>query len=119
MKKGDRAYFIRLGVEPKGIFGIGKIVEEPYASLHWDPKRAQRGDQQLYVDVEFQDLLVPGVDAIVTRERLARHDLSDMHWDAQSSGTTIPPVIATKLNTLWRKSFSRMRLKNRLKADGK
>jgi hypothetical protein len=33
IRPGDRAYMVRLGVEPRGIFGSGTIASEPYPAF--------------------------------------------------------------------------------------
>ena len=59
---GDRAFLIRLGVEPKGIFGAGTVITNPVTRPHWDPCRAARGERDYAVDIAFDALLVPGED---------------------------------------------------------
>lgn len=45
----SRVYLMRLGVEPKGIVGIGISTRAVHQEPHWVPERAERGDMANYV----------------------------------------------------------------------
>ncbi len=52
--RGSHFYLIRLGLDPKGIIGFGKIVSVAYEDHHWETARKSRGDTAWFVDIEFQ-----------------------------------------------------------------
>jgi 5-methylcytosine-specific restriction protein A len=43
IKKGDRAFLIRLGEEPKGIIASGWTTSDPQLGLHWNKEKAALG----------------------------------------------------------------------------
>lgn len=100
-KAGDRAFLIRLGVEPKGIFGSGTIISDPVRRPHWDPYRAAQGAQDYAVDIKFDTLLVPGEDRILRLDNLQRAPLGAMFWTTQGTCVTIPEHIAVALELVW------------------
>ncbi len=98
IEAGDRVFLLRQGVEPRGIVASGTVIEPPYEDVHWDesaPKPA------LYVDVELDALLDPDSEDVLPRELLNEPPFSAMHWNAQSSGTTIPAHVAAALTEAW------------------
>ena len=98
IESDDRAFLLRQGVEPRGIIASGTVVTPPYEAPHWDP---QIQEPALYVDVELDALLDPESQDILWREVLDEPHLSSMHWNAQSSGTTIPETVAAALEREW------------------
>ena len=106
LKKGDRVFLIKLGEKPKGIFASGYIVRDSYEDTHWDYEKAQNGETSFFVKVHLDTLLVPGTDQILARELLNNQPFSDMHWDTQMSGISIPNHVASELEIL-RTSFTK------------
>lgn len=100
-KVSDRVFLIRLGEEPKGIFASGTITKGPYEDLHWDEDKAATGETQYFVRVQFDTLLNPNTDPILSRELLKATPFSDMHWDTQMSGVHIPDKVAQELEKTW------------------
>nr|MDQ3012843.1 EVE domain-containing protein [Acidobacteriota bacterium] len=70
IKTGDRVFFIRLGIPPKGIFASGNVTRGSYEQLHWEAERAEEGETCWFVDVRFDRLLDPDHDEILPREAL-------------------------------------------------
>ncbi len=99
IKRGDRVFLIRLGIEPKGIIGSGLADSNVFSEGHWDEERFLNGETANYVDVRFDTLLNPETEAILHRKELNR--LGKMHWDAQGSGTSIPDDVAERLENEW------------------
>lgn len=98
---GDRVFFIRLGVPPKGIFASGNVIRGSYEDLHWDDERAEQGETCRFVEVKFDRLLDPAQDKILPRELLGSPPFSSTHWDTQSSGVRIADEVAMELEGLW------------------
>lgn len=101
IQAGDRVFFIRLGVPPKGIFASGNVNQGSYEDLHWDDERAERGETCRFVGVRFDRLLDPAHDTILARDLLDFPPFDSMHWDTQSSGVRIADVIAVELEKHW------------------
>ncbi len=100
--KGDRAFLIRLGEEPKGIFASGTIVRGSYEDTHWDEQKATAGEICHFIQVQFDTLLNPDTDSILPRKLLNTGVLSEMHWDTQMSGVRIPDKVAAELEKAWK-----------------
>ena len=67
---GSRAFLVRVGVPPKGIFGVGHTLTEPVPTPHWRPERAAAGaiQQRLWLRLEALHQLPP-----VTYDDLGNH----------------------------------------------
>lgn len=101
LRKGDRAFLIRLGEEPKGIFASGTIVKGSYEDTHWDEEKAAASETCFFVRVQLDTLLNPESDTILPREMLDAGLLAEMHWDTQMSGVRIPDNVAEELEKIW------------------
>lgn len=97
IKPGDRAFLVRLGVEPKGIMGSGTVISEPFLSQHWsgEDKLVQR------VVIEFDTLLDPESESLLSLEVLNHGELSKQEWTPQSSGISIQSELTDKLEAIW------------------
>lgn len=103
IKKGDRAYLIRLGEEPRGIIASGWITSAPHRILHWVEEKAALGEKTFFAKCEWERILDPLVDAPLALSRLKSGKLAAMHWTSQSSGVSIPAKIAEELERVWAK----------------
>ena len=100
--RGDRVFLMRLGREPRGVFGSGTVVVEPYEDIHWDPEKADLGKIALFIQFQIDGLLDPEHEPILWRERLkSEAPFSRMHWDTQMSGIRIPDEVANELEKVW------------------
>lgn len=101
MRVGRRVFLLRLGVEPKGLVGSGKIVEDGvFRGKHFDPKKAANGAKTNYIRVIW-DFLNP--DPIVTKDELLNLEIGrESLWKAQGSGVTIDPKTLEQIEALWR-----------------
>lgn len=101
LQKGDRAFLIRLGLKPKGIFASGIITKGSYEDTHWDEAKATAGETTHFVRVRLDTLLNPDIDRILPRKLLDESPFSKMRWDTQMSGVHIPDDVADALEKLW------------------
>lgn len=101
IQTGDRIFFIRLGVPPKGIFASGYAIEGSYEDIHGDNDRAEKGESCRFVNVKLDHLLDPAQDDILPRETLKLPPFNLVHWDTQASGIRIADSVATELEKLW------------------
>lgn len=97
IRPGDRAFLARVGSTPRGIFASGKVVSEPFLSQHWsgEDKDVPR------VLIEFDTLLNPEKEPILTVDNLDKGNLSKQTWTPQSSGISIRPEAADELEEEW------------------
>ena len=97
IRPGDRAFLVRVGSTPRGIFGSGKVVSEPFLSQHWsgEDKDVPR------VLIEFDVLLNPDKDSILKLDNLEKGNLSKQTWTPQSSGISIRQEVIDELEEEW------------------
>lgn len=97
---GDRAFFIRLGVEPRGIFASGTITRAPFPRPHWDDDRAADGKTELGIEFEYDYLIDPErhPDYLIPYNQLKSDErFAKVHWSIQSSGVTLDSEVAAAL----------------------
>jgi 5-methylcytosine-specific restriction enzyme A len=97
IRPGDRAFLARVGSIPRGIFASGKVVSAPFLSQHWsgEDKDVPR------VLIEFDTLLNPEKEPILTVDNLDKGNLSKQTWAPQSSGISIRPEATDELEEEW------------------
>ena len=96
---GDRIFLIRLGKAPKGMVASGKAITGVFEGTHWDPDKAVAGKNARRVYIAF-DKILPEY-RILEMEDLKRIS-NEMCWSSQSSGISIPPVVAERLESIWK-----------------
>ncbi|MCK6537389.1 MAG: HNH endonuclease [Polyangiaceae bacterium] len=105
IREGDRAFLVRLGREPRGVVASGWSHSEPSLGPHWDPERAARGDQALFIASEFECVIDPSVHALLSVEKL-RGLSTNFNWSPQASGIEVPADLAAKLEEAWAKHLA-------------
>lgn len=95
VKPGDRAFFTKVGGEPRGIFASGHITSEPFLS------KGRKGKDIFCVTVEFDVLLDPATTPILTLDILNIGKLEKQLWTPQSSGITIKEEFSKELELVW------------------
>jgi 5-methylcytosine-specific restriction protein A len=97
IKPGDRAFLAKVGSPPRGIFGSGRIASEPFLSQHWNG-----ADKDVpKVLIEFDVLLNPEKDPILTVDNLNKGNLAKQNWTPQSSGVSIKHEVVDELEEKW------------------
>ena len=95
---GSRAFLVRVGVQPKGIFGAGYTLTEPSPAAHWRPEKAALGVTTQYLSLRLDSLfpLPP-----VTYDDLAKPPFARFRWGVRASGVRVPSALADQLEELW------------------
>ena len=95
---GSRAFLVRVGVMPKGIFAAGYTLTEPQPRAHWRPEKAALGATTQYLALRLDSLfaLPP-----VTYDDLAVPPFARFRWGVRASGVRVPSMLADKLEELW------------------
>jgi 5-methylcytosine-specific restriction protein A len=108
IEPGSRAFLVRLGVPPKGIFGSGVTLDWPTAGPHWIEAKAAAGSITHYVDLRLGKLLATPA---ITFDELRVPPFSRFRWGVRASGTRVPSTVADALEALWeaRTDFRRNR----------
>lgn len=97
VRPGDRAFLVKLGTKPRGIFASGYVVSEPFLSQHWSGE-----DKDVYrVLIDFDVLLHPDNQPILTLDNLKTKSLDQQQWTPQSSGISIRSEIVDELEAVW------------------
>ncbi len=94
---GSVLFLMRLGVEPKGLLGLGTAVSWPHEELHWNPEKARAGVTSMFVDFRFTAL---SRDPLFPLDEL-EHRFPHMRWTPQISGIEIPAAILQRLLDEW------------------
>lgn len=91
---GDRAYIVRVGVEPKGIFASGYICTKPYHAF-------RNGRSYFRIGIAMDVLLDPISEQILSIEILKTGNLATQTWTPQASGISIKPELVDELEGVW------------------
>jgi len=97
---GSRAFLVRVGVPPKGIFGSGVTLIPPKARPHWVEEKAAAGITSNYTTLRLEHLFpLP----LITFDELMEPPFRRFRWGVRSSGTYLPETIADALEVMWEK----------------
>ena len=101
IEPGSRAFLVRVGVEPRGLFGAGYVLTAPVTGPHWSPEKLARGAVTNFVDLRLDQLfeLPP-----LTYADLAVPPFGRFRWGVRSSGTRVPTTLADALEDLWERN---------------
>jgi hypothetical protein len=94
IQPGDRAYIIRVGVEPKGIFASGYISSAPFLAL-------RKGRTHYRIEITIDVLLNSGKQPILTLDILKTGSLAIQNWTPQASGISIRAELVDELEGVW------------------
>lgn len=98
LEPGSRAFLVRLGVPPKGIFGAGTVMTAPVERAHWRDDQAALGRTTNYVMLRLDSLFdTPPL----LLDELAKPPFSRYRWTVRQSGTRVPGSLAEALEELW------------------
>jgi 5-methylcytosine-specific restriction protein A len=98
VEPGSRAFLVRLGVEPRGIFGSGTVMTAPVERLHWREDKAAEGRTTGYVMLRLDALFATPP---ILLADLARPPFAGFRWTVRQSGTRVPYRTAEALEALW------------------
>jgi len=94
IRPGDRAYIVRLGVDPKGIFASGTIESASYLA-------SRKGRIYHRINISIDVLLNPDKERILTFDILKTGNLAEQTWAPQASGISIRPHLVDELEGVW------------------
>ncbi len=94
---GDRVFLHRVAQEPKGVFGSGYVTRAPYEV----PDPAMKRGYRLCIDFVYDWLVDAHEQVVIPRDALRAHPFSVQTWDAQTSGTSIKPMVEGPLEKRW------------------
>lgn len=94
IQPGDKAYIVRVGVEPKGIFAAGIISSTPYLAF-------RKGRHYYRVNIQLDVILNPDQESILGLDILKTGNLAAQTWTPQASGISIKPELVEELEGVW------------------
>lgn len=98
IEPGSRAFFVRLGVPPKGLIGAGYALTEPWEDTHWRAEKAAVGATTHYLKLRLEFLRD---EPIIGFDELARPPFGRFRWAVRQSGMRMPSSIADALEPWW------------------
>ena len=99
-KIGDEIFLMKLGKQPRGIIGHGRVIRESYEKEHFDPAKAAAGKTSRHIDIEFDRLINYEKGRIVSQDEL-KEKCGAQHWSPQNSGIEIKPEVLPTVYALW------------------
>ena len=101
IEPGSRAFFVRLGVPPKGLFSEGYTLSLPELAPHWRDDKRALGIPALYLRIRLNSLYeLP----VVTFDELAEPPFARYRWGIRQSGAHLPSTLADPLEALWERN---------------
>jgi 5-methylcytosine-specific restriction protein A len=98
IEPGSRAFFVRLGVAPKGLIGSGYALSAPWEGPHWLAEKAAIGATTHYLKLRLEFLRdLP----LITFDELAYPPFGRFRWAVRQSGMRMPSSIADALEPWW------------------
>ena len=98
LEPGSRAFLVRLGVPPKGIFGAGTVMTAPVERKHWRADKAALGRTTQYVMLRLDSLFASPP---VTFDDFGKPPFARFRWSVRQSGVRVPGSLAEALESLW------------------
>jgi 5-methylcytosine-specific restriction protein A len=95
VKKGDRAFVSYVGLEPRGLFASGYVSSEPFIGKN------RKGNDAYRVLIDFDVLLDPAKEPILTLELLKMGKMEKQLWTPQASGIAIKTELLEELEAVW------------------
>ncbi|MCY4127732.1 MAG: AAA family ATPase [Gammaproteobacteria bacterium] len=101
-RRGDRAFLVRSGSDPRGIIAIGDIATDPQRASHWEEEKRGEGVEYQFVKVLFTRIQDPTYgDPYLAKSNLDGINVDQQVWFPQSSGIAIKPRTAKLLEQVW------------------
>lgn len=97
IRTGDRVFLLKQGPDPRGLIASGWVTSDAYSEGHWEDSGAP-ARPALYVDVDWDWL---SKKPVISRTELDAPAYAGVHWNPQSSGTSIAAEVAHALEREW------------------
>jgi 5-methylcytosine-specific restriction protein A len=119
IEPGSRAFFVRLGVPPKGLIGSGYTMTAPVTRAPWRREKLAKGGTTNYLWLRLEYLTDT---PLILFDELARPPFSRFRWAVRQSGMRLPSSIADVLEPWWEERvqaapMKRERATTRMAAD--
>ena len=104
IRLGDRIFLLKVGTEPKGIIAAGFATSAPFYERHWSGENKDT----LYIDVDFEVLLNPDQEPILTVDMLNTGKLDKQNWLPMGSGNSIKTDIVDEIEAVCERNSSEL-----------
>jgi 5-methylcytosine-specific restriction protein A len=109
IERGDRVFLLKQGREPRGILASGWVISDQVtARPHWDEEKARHGETVLSIQAEFERILNPATESLLSVGDIEAGPLATVHWHPQASGMEIPGEAAAELEDQWAAHLRRL-----------
>lgn len=98
IEPGSRAFLVRLGVPPKGLFGAGVVMTAPAEREHWLERKRDAGVPSRSVMLRLDRLYTA---PLITFDELEVPPWRRFRWGIRASGTRLPSALADALEPWW------------------
>lgn len=104
VRKGDRIFLMRQGDEKRGIMASGHAKSESYKRVpdYQFDNGENRGIATPHIDVEFDWIIDPAKDNLLSQEEL-KENISGQEWAPRQSGIEIIGESFKKIEIMWAK----------------
>jgi 5-methylcytosine-specific restriction protein A len=101
---GSRFYLLRQGGSERGLVACGRTLSPPALKPHWDQSKRARGEQTLFVDIEFDrcgDVPILPMEALDIMEHRPNGKSQAIAWQDETAGIEIHEPAVSELAALW------------------
>lgn len=105
IEPGSRAFLVRVGVPPKGLFGAGCVLTAPVAGPHWLDAKAALGATARFLQLSLDTLRA---EPLIEFDALSVPPFARFRWGIRQSGTRLPSSLADALELVWEQAVEAM-----------
>jgi len=99
---GNRVFLLKQGDGPIGIMGAGRArSDSSQKRRHYKEEQAAKGDQVHYIDIDWEVILDPDREPLLSESEIRTEGLPERLWNARNSGNSIPSLVAARLENVW------------------
>jgi len=98
---GDELFLMKQGDAPRGIVAHGRAVSDVFDQPHWDDERRAKGENALYVVVQWKEILDPAEHPPMQVHGVTSTHLASVNWSTQVSDIAISAEAADELRRVW------------------
>ena len=102
IKKGDRIFLIKLGVNPRGMVASGYAESDVFEGTHWDNNKIAEGKKARRIYIRFDKILNIDDNEILHYDKLLEIS-GKYNWSPMCSGVSIDESVAMLLEDFWKK----------------
>ncbi len=108
---GARIFLLKQGMRPVGILGSGtaRTSSSQTPRPHWNDERKAAGEVVRYIEIDWDVLLDPEFEPLLTEDEIRTPDLPERLWNARNSGNGISRDVVARLEQAWANHVAKTR----------